>query len=166
MSFSGDVVFLLRLAAAGLLAAFLGWERETSGKSAGLRTLMLVGIGSGLFAEIAQVAVSAYGRVGGGVRTDPIAAVQAVAAGIGFLGAGVIFVSEQDRVEGLTTAASIWATAAVGLACGFGRYLLAAGATVLLLFVLRILVGFEEGRWDRQAAGRNPRIRTRHENRA
>jgi putative Mg2+ transporter-C (MgtC) family protein len=64
-----------------------------------------------------------------------------VAIGIGFLGSGVIFVSRnEDRVHGLTTAASIWATAAIGIAAGLEHYVLAVGATILLLFVLRVLV--------------------------
>jgi putative Mg2+ transporter-C (MgtC) family protein len=67
-----------------------------------------------------------------------------VAIGIGFLGSGVIFVSRhEDRVQGLTTAASIWATAAIGIAAGLEHYVLAVGATVLLLFVLRVLVRFD-----------------------
>jgi putative Mg2+ transporter-C (MgtC) family protein len=67
-----------------------------------------------------------------------------VAIGIGFLGGGVIFVSRQDeRVQGLTTAASIWATAAIGIAAGLQRYLLAVGATLLMTFVLRVLARFD-----------------------
>jgi len=142
---SGDLVFLVRLAAAGALAALLGWERESSGKSAGLRTLMLVGIGSALFVELAETLTTVYGAAGAGIRADPVRAVEAVATGIGFLGAGVIFLGRGgDRIHGLTTAASIWVTAAIGLACGLGRYVLAAGATALLWIVLRILAHFEE----------------------
>jgi putative Mg2+ transporter-C (MgtC) family protein len=135
-----DLPLLLRLLAAGVLAAALGWEREEAGKSAGLRTHMLVGLSAALFVELAQLLASVAGPATASVlRLDPI---QAVAVGVGFLGAGLIFKAD-DRVHGLTTAASIWATAAVGFACGLGHFLLAAGATVLLLVVLKALVRFE-----------------------
>ncbi|MGH7579410.1 MAG: MgtC/SapB family protein, partial [Gemmatimonadales bacterium] len=79
-----------------------------------------------------------------GFQADPIRAIQAVAIGIGFLGSGVIFVSRhEDRVQGLTTAASIWATAAIGIAAGLAHYVLAVGATALLLIVLHVLVRFD-----------------------
>jgi putative Mg2+ transporter-C (MgtC) family protein len=74
----------------------------------------------------------------------PARAVQAVAIGIGFLGSGVIFLSRnEDQVKGLTTAASIWATAAIGIAAGLAHYVLAVGATLMLLFVLRVLARFD-----------------------
>ena len=105
---------------------------------------MLVGIAAALYTTIGQLAVAEIPPHTEGLRADPIRAVQAVAIGIGFLGSGVIFVSRQDdRVQGLTTAASIWATAAVGLAAGLEHYLLAVGATLLLLFVLRVLARFD-----------------------
>ena len=102
---------------------------------------MLVGIAAALYTAIAELAVADIGPREEGFRADPIRAVQAVAIGIGFLGSGVIFVSRhEDRVQGLTTAASIWATAAIGIAAGLAHYVLAVGATVLLLFVLRVMV--------------------------
>jgi putative Mg2+ transporter-C (MgtC) family protein len=77
------------------------------------------------------------------LRFDPAGLIQAVASGIGFLGAGTIFVSRgRDRVEGLTTAASIWATAAVGAAAALERYVLAAGSTLILLVVLHVMLRF------------------------
>ena len=139
-----ELQFLIRLLVAALLAALLGWEREAARKSAGLRTHMLVGIASALYTSIAELSVADIHPGSRGFQADPIRAVQAVAIGIGFLGSGVIFVSRhQDRVQGLTTAASIWATAAIGIAAGLAHYLLAVGATVLLLFVLRVLVRFD-----------------------
>ena len=136
-----DFVILGRLVVAGLLAAVLGWEREQAGKSAGLRTHMLVGIASALYTGLAEIAAA---ELGAG-RADPIRAVQAVAMGIGFLGGGMIFVSRNtDRVRGLTTAASIWATAAMGVAAGLAHFRLAAGATVLLAVVLHVLARFEQ----------------------
>ncbi|HET9792884.1 MAG TPA: MgtC/SapB family protein [Thermoanaerobaculia bacterium] len=135
-----DLSLLLRLLAAGGFAAVLGWEREKAGKSAGLRTHILVGIGAAMFVALARVTAAESGGTNASVlRLDPI---QAVATGIGFLGAGLIFKSE-DKVHGLTTAASIWTTAAVGFACGISHFVLAAGATVILFAVLRFLARFE-----------------------
>ncbi|HKB70174.1 MAG TPA: MgtC/SapB family protein [Thermoanaerobaculia bacterium] len=144
-----DFSLLLRLVAAGAFAAALGWEREKAGKSAGLRTHILVAVGAALFVVLARLTAAAAGPSTVSVlRLDPL---QAVATGIGFLGAGLIFKAE-DRVHGLTTAASIWSTAAVGFACGIGHYVLAAGATVILLAVLRLLARFERAE---RAAGRS-----------
>jgi putative Mg2+ transporter-C (MgtC) family protein len=134
-----DFVILGRLVEAALLAGVLGWERERAGKSAGLRTHMLVGIAAALYTGLAEVASV---ELGAG-RSDPIRAIQAVAMGIGFLGGGIIFVNRNDRVEGLTTAASIWATAAMGVAAGLGHFRLAAGVTVLLAIVLHVLARFD-----------------------
>jgi putative Mg2+ transporter-C (MgtC) family protein len=135
---------LIRLLAAAALAGVLGWEREHAGKSAGLRTHMLVGIAAALYTAIAELAVSNIPANAEGFQADPIRAIQAIAIGVGFLGGGVIFVSRRaDRVHGLTTAASVWATAAVGIAAGLGHYRLAAGATLLLLVVLRALARFD-----------------------
>jgi putative Mg2+ transporter-C (MgtC) family protein len=139
-----ELQFLIRLLVAAALAAVLGWEREHARKSAGLRTHMLVGIAAALYTALAQLAVADMSLSDEGFRADPIRAIQAVAIGIGFLGSGVIFVSRhEDRVQGLTTAASIWATAAIGIAAGLEHYVLATGATILLLFVLRVLVRFD-----------------------
>lgn len=139
-----DFVVLGRLVVAALLAAVLGWERERAGKAAGLRTHMLVGIASALYTALAGLATADVARSGGAFQADPIRVIQAVAVGIGFLGGGMIFVSrDQDRVVGLTTAASIWATAAMGMAVGLAHYRLAVGATVLLALVLRVLMRFD-----------------------
>ena len=135
---------LIRLVAAGALSAVLGWEREAAQKPAGLRTHMLVGVASALFTVLAELAVMDYPGDEGGMRADPIRVIQAVAIGVGFLGSGVIFVSKSDdSVQGLTTAGSIWATAAIGIAAGLGYYILAVGATVLLMLVLRGMARFD-----------------------
>jgi putative Mg2+ transporter-C (MgtC) family protein len=139
-----ELEFLIRLVIAAALSALLGWEREAARKSAGLRTHMLVGVASALYTSIAELAVADISPGSVGFQADPIRAVQAVAIGIGFLGSGVIFVSRHDeRVQGLTTAASIWATAAIGIAAGLAHYVLAVGATVMLLFVLRVMIRFD-----------------------
>jgi putative Mg2+ transporter-C (MgtC) family protein len=139
-----ELALLVRLVLAAALAAVLGWERESARKSAGLRTHMLVGIASALFTVLAELAVQNYPGEQGGIRADPIRVIQAVAIGVGFLGSGVIFVSKSgESVLGLTTAGSIWATAAIGIAAGLGYYILAVGATLLLLIVLRGMSRFD-----------------------
>ena len=139
-----ELYLVPRLLVAAALSGLLGWERESARKSAGLRTHMLVGIASALYTSIGELAVAEIPADSDGFQADPIRAIQAVAIGIGFLGSGVIFVSRhEDRVHGLTTAASVWATAAIGIACGLDHFMLAAVATLLLLFVLRGLARFD-----------------------
>lgn len=139
-----ELSYLLRITAAAALAALLGSERERARKSAGLRTHMLVGIAAALYTALGDLAFQ-DARGGPGVPgADPIRVVQAVAVGVGFLGGGMIVIRRDDHgVSGLTTAASIWATAAVGIAAGLAHYVLAAGSTLLLLLVLRVLVRFD-----------------------
>jgi putative Mg2+ transporter-C (MgtC) family protein len=142
-SASAELLLLVRLLVAGALGSVLGWEREQARKPAGLRTHMLVAIAAALYTVLAElVAQEAEGS--GSPRGDPVRAIQAIAMGIGFLGGGVIFVAHRrDQVHGLTTAASIWATAAVGIAAGLAHYVLAAGAAVVLLIVLHVLQRLE-----------------------
>jgi putative Mg2+ transporter-C (MgtC) family protein len=139
-----ELQLLIRLLVAGVFAGLLGWERESARKAAGLRTHMLVGIAAALYTSLGELALLEIPPGVEGFQADPIRVIQAVAIGIGFLGGGVIFVSRhEDRVQGLTTAASVWATAAVGIAAGLEHYILAGGATLLLLFVLRGLARFD-----------------------
>jgi len=116
------------LGVAFLFSALIGLEREIRRKSAGLRTYTLVGLASALF-----FLISKYGfgdvLVADKVVLDPSRVAAQIVSGIGFLGAGIIFV-RTDSVTGLTTAATIWLTAAVGMACGAGLLLLATAATV------------------------------------
>jgi len=139
------VALSLYATVAAVLAGLLGWERESARKAAGLRTHMLVGIASALYTAIGQLAVIDLPEGNPErLQADPIRVIQAVAIGIGFLGSGVIFMSHtEDRVYGLTTAASVWATAAIGIAVGLEHYVLAAGATLLLLVVLRGMARFD-----------------------
>ncbi len=130
MSVETQLEALLRIALAGLAASALGLERETVGKPAGTRTFAVVGIGACLFTVAAEQAFGAG---------DPTARVVAqVVTGIGFLGAGTI-IHIRDRVEGLTTAAGIWAVAAVGVTFGLGLYALAVGGTVILAIAVAVL---------------------------
>jgi putative Mg2+ transporter-C (MgtC) family protein len=128
------VEILLRLGLATALGSIVGFERERGERSAGLRTHALVGLGAALF-----MSASAFGfgdvLVGRNIVLDPSRIAAQVASGIGFLGAGVI-VFQRHIVRGLTTAASVWTVAAIGLASGAGMYIAAAGATALTLLVL------------------------------
>src|SRR5579884_826929 len=125
---------LLRLVLATILGAVVGVERERLERAAGLRTHALVGVGAALF-----MLVSAFGFADvldkPGVSLDPSRVAAQVVSGIGFLGAGTIIL-QREMVRGLTTAASVWAVAAIGLAVGGGLYLAAIAATVLVLLVL------------------------------
>ena len=121
-----NVEIILRIVVATVLAGVVGYERETARKPAGLRTHALVGLGAAMF--------SIAGIVGfEGPDQSRIAA--QVVTGIGFLGAGAIF-RQRGAVEGLTTAAGLWAAAAIGLATGAGEYLLAVSGTLAVLLVL------------------------------
>ena len=118
-----------RLVLAGLLGGALGYERERSGKAAGMRTHMLVAIGAALFVLVPQQAGMAVG--------DLSRVIQGIVTGVGFLGAGAIIKhGSEQSVQGLTTAAGVWMTAAIGIACGLGRESTAVISTVLALIVL------------------------------
>lgn len=124
---------LIRLTLAILLGGLVGAERELSGQSAGLRTHVMVALGSAVF-TLAGIATA------GGDLQQVTRVVQGVAAGVGFLGAGAILKLDGDtKVRGLTTAGSIWVAAAMGTAAGLGEYALAASATIAALVVLVVL---------------------------
>lgn len=130
-----------RLLIACLLGGFIGFEREFSHhKPAGFRTHILVSLGSCLVMMISQFAISAYE---GTAPVDPTRLGAQVVSGIGFLGAGAI-IRHGVSVKGITTAASIWAVACVGLACGVGFYSAAVLATVLIWAVLQVLKVIEK----------------------
>jgi putative Mg2+ transporter-C (MgtC) family protein len=126
--------FILRLFIAALLGGMIGLEREYREKAAGLRTHFLVALGSALF-----MIISVYGFEGvltnSQMRLDVSRIAAQVVSGIGFLGAGTI-IFQKNAVHGLTTAAGVWVTAAIGLTCGAGMYVLALSATLLVLIGL------------------------------
>lgn len=133
---------MIRLIAATVLGALIGIQRERSGKPAGFRTHILVSLGTTVFI----VACSSAGMSQG----DLSRIIQGVVTGIGFLGAGAILKLEQQKViKGLTTAAGIWMTAAIGVAVGLGSLGVAIISTVLALIVLALL-GSLEFAWDRK----------------
>lgn len=123
---------LVRLLLAAVLGGVLGYEREQKGKAAGVRTHMLVAMGAALFVLVPQQ--------GGMQLADMSRVMQGVIAGIGFLGAGAIIKSHsEENVQGLTTAAGVWMTAAIGIACGLGRESTAVLGTLLALAVLALV---------------------------
>ena len=124
-----EVEIILRLLLATGLGAIIGYERELAKKPAGFRTHLLVCLGATIF-----TLTSIYG-FGDGV--DPSRVAAGVVAGVGFLGAGTIIRNREGLVVGLTTAASIWAVAAIGLASGAGMYILAPVAALIILIALR-----------------------------
>lgn len=131
-----EVEFLLRLFCAAVLGGIIGLEREYRSKEAGFRTHFLVALGSALF-----MIVSAYGFTDALTndlqRWDLSRVAAQVVSGIGFIGAGtIIFRKTENIVSGLTTAAGLWVTAAIGLACGGGMYILAFGSTLMVLLGL------------------------------
>ncbi|MBH1933344.1 MgtC/SapB family protein [Streptomyces sp. AV19] len=119
-----------------LLSLLIGLERELQQKSAGLRTHTLVGVGSALFMEVSIHGFGSLADVTGEARVDVSRVAAQIVSGIGFIGGGLIFV-RRDAVRGLTTAATIWLTCAVGMACGGGLPLLGAGATLVHFLVVR-----------------------------
>jgi putative Mg2+ transporter-C (MgtC) family protein len=122
------------IAAAFVLSSLIGLEREIRQKAAGLRTHTLVGLGAALFILISKYGFSDV-LVDGQVVLDPSRVAAQVVSGIGFIGGGIIFV-RRDAVQGLTTAAIVWVTAAIGMACGAGLFLLALAVTVCHFIVV------------------------------
>jgi putative Mg2+ transporter-C (MgtC) family protein len=125
-------VILSRLLVALVLGGALGLERESKGRAAGLKTHILVSVGSALFVMAPLLA--------GVSAADVTRVMQGIVSGIGFLGAGAILkLDKEERVHGLTTAAGIWMTAAIGMAAGMGMSMLAMASTVIALLVVSTL---------------------------
>jgi putative Mg2+ transporter-C (MgtC) family protein len=128
---SDDIVMALRLLLAAVLGGAIGFQRERVGKPAGLRTHMLICIGATIF-----TLVSVFGFSG---AVDPSRVAAGVVTGIGFIGAGaIIFRTADGYIAGLTTAATIWVAAGIGVAVGSGLYIAAVVSTVIVLIVLFI----------------------------
>lgn len=139
-----EPVIFLRLLLAIVLGGVIGLDREIKRRPAGLRTHMLVAMGAALFTIITFELVSHTppGASPGDVRSDPVRIVEAVTAGVAFLAAGAI-VQSRGNVQGVTTGASMWVAAALGVACGAGDYTIAIMATALTLFILAALAWVE-----------------------
>jgi putative Mg2+ transporter-C (MgtC) family protein len=136
---------LIRVALAAFLGGLVGFEREFSDQPAGLRTHLLVSLGAALFS-----------MAGAFAGTDPTRIAAQVAAGIGFIGAGVIF-QQGMNVRGLTTAAALWVTAAIGTAVAFGLWVAATGSAIITVIALYGLKRFELWAFGRlKAEGNEP----------
>ncbi len=144
MTTLSDVELIERLLLAALLGGLIGLEREWKNKDAGLRTNILITIGSALFTLMSIELADGRG--------DPGRTAAQIVTGIGFLGAGAIMRTDAG-IQGLTTAATIWVNAAVGVAAGGGEYRLAFIATAVTLTVLLVLPPIERGLANR---GRHP----------
>ena len=128
---------ILKIAIAFALGALLGMEREYRNKPAGFRTLIMITVGATVFTILSyRINSSTPDRIAANIIT-----------GIGFIGAGVIF-KEGMKVSGMTTAATIWMAAAVGMAVGYGAYYLAGGVTLVMLFTLILLSKLEGFFWE------------------
>lgn len=136
--------FVWRLCAAGLCGTIIGLDREYRVKDAGFRTHFLVALGSALMMIVSQYGFEELLATHDGLRFDPGRIAAQVVSGIGFIGAGTIILHRQ-LVRGLTTAASLWATAGIGLAAGAHMYAVAGAATLLTLFGLEALTLFFGG---------------------
>ncbi len=135
--FAISLEHLLRLVVSFVLGSIVGIEREINKKPAGLRTHTVISLASALFTIL-----SVSGTFGDGA-VDPTRIASQVVVGVGFVGAGVI-ISTGGHVRGVTTAASLWIAAAVGMASGLGEYMLALVTTVLAIVALEFFVIFEE----------------------
>jgi putative Mg2+ transporter-C (MgtC) family protein len=133
---------LVRLLAALVAGAALGWEREAKDKPAGLKTHIMVTLGAAGFSLIAAELMRGLRTNGESLEADPLRIIHGVATGVGFLGAGAI-IRAGGQVRGLTTAASIWVAAVVGVAVGIGFYLIAAGLVVFSLLALTAMRALE-----------------------
>lgn len=131
-----DLSLLAHALLAAALGGVIGWERERKNKGAGFRTMMLVALASYLFVVVSMVA-GASDASNETIRTDPVRAIQAIATGLGFVGAGLVFRDRaSQRTRGLTTAATLLAVAPVGVAVALGHVVLAVGATLLIVLIL------------------------------
>jgi putative Mg2+ transporter-C (MgtC) family protein len=144
---------LVKLALATLLGGVIGWERETSGKPAGLRTNILICVGATLFTEL-SVSPAVVGV--NGMTWDASRVPAQIVSGIGFLGAGTIM-QAKGNVTGLTTAATLWVVAAIGMTVGAGAFFEATGTTLLVLVILWPM-GWVEDRIEGRRRGRILRV--------
>lgn len=138
---------ILKLLLATFLGALVGMEREFKRKGAGLRTFSLVCLGSCIFTiltfQLPTISLRENFPIKFPMAIDPTRVIQAIAAGIGFIGAGVIF-HQTGGVVGLTTAAGLWVVSAIGVAVGFGFYFLGIISTILSIIVFFLFAIFEE----------------------
>jgi putative Mg2+ transporter-C (MgtC) family protein len=130
---------LIRICAAAVLGGIIGFDREQGNKPAGLRTHMLVAVGAAMFVVLGELILEYPAYQDDSMRFDALRIIEAVVGGVAFLGAGTIFFSKGENVvQGLTTAASLWVTAAVGMAAGLEHYVFAVSATIVVVITLQL----------------------------
>lgn len=155
---SQQLWYIFRVLIAGICGVLIGLERKNQSKEAGIKTHFVVACGAALIMIVSKYAFFDVGTIaqqagfGGEIRLDPSRVASTIASGIGFLGAGMIFV-HKNTVTGLTTAAGIWATSGIGMAIGAGMYTIGIGATVLI-FVAQIIMHLDFHK------NRNTRLKT------
>jgi len=150
-----ELIAVLRILLAGLCGSVVGLERKNRSKEAGIRTHCVVACGAALIMIVSKYAFFDIGEIaglvgfGGEIRLDPSRVASTIASGIGFLGAGMIFV-HKNTITGLTTAAGIWATSGIGMAIGAGLYIIGISATVAILTAQVLLhIDFHRSRHSR-----------------
>ena len=140
----GDLILniSIKLIFALILGAIIGLERSLSGKQAGIRTFSLISLGSALFMILSNTIIPlSYSEA----SFDPTRTLGQIIVGLGFLAGGLVFFKEKEnKISGLTTAAAVWVSAAIGAAVGLGAYLTAIITTFLVVFVLEILFRIEK----------------------
>jgi putative Mg2+ transporter-C (MgtC) family protein len=146
---------LIKLLVATALGGVIGLERELSGKPAGLRTNMLICLGATIITDLSLV----IGAQSTSPTADPGRIAAQIVTGIGFLGAGTIL-QTRGAIHGLTTAATIWVVAAIGMLCGAGEYAAGVGATLLVIVVLVLLARLEEWVLERRRVRGSVRVGT------
>jgi putative Mg2+ transporter-C (MgtC) family protein len=153
---------LIRLGAAIVFGAVIGLDREWRNKPAGIRTHMMVALASATFTVITLELFEVVKNVGEKSSSDPLRLVEAITAGVAFLGAGAI-IQSRGTVEGITTGSGIWLAGAVGYASGAGYYVLGAIATLLALVILTVL-GWIVGKVKQNGNGQNGADAAKDEN--
>lgn len=136
-------VIVARTLATVAFCGLVGLERESSRRPAGLRTHMLIGLAACVYCLLTLTLIYRADEFGDTVQMDPLRLIEAVTGGVAFLAAGLIVFS-QGKVRGLTTGASMWVAAAIGVACGLGEWVIAATTTVLTLTIIALIRQLEK----------------------
>ncbi len=136
-------VIVARTLATVVFCGLIGLERETSRRAAGLRTHMLIGLAACIYCLLTLALLARADDFGDTVKMDPLRIIEAVTGGVAFLAAGLIVFS-QGKVRGLTTGASMWVVAAVGVACGLGEWVIAGMTVTLALIIIAVVRQLEK----------------------
>ena len=148
-----DLIMLGQLLLSLFLGSLIGLERQLARKPAGFRTYALVSLSSTIFTIISETLALQYANVPN-FSFDPSRIASQIIVGISFIGAGVI-IYQKSKIRGITTAASLWVTAAIGMAVGFKLYTLAILSTCLVLIILIVFYFFIENRLEKKVAKKN-----------